>query len=89
VRRGAFTVRCIVRGAGARGCAVQVLSGRRVIGAGSARSTGGTVAVPVRLTSAGRRLLARARRGLAVRIVATGLYAGARLRATGRTLLIR
>ena len=88
VSRGRLAVRCVVAGPGARSCTVRVLAGRRKIGTGTARTKGGIVTIPVRLTATGRRLLARARHGLAVRVTATAAYAGGKV-TTSRTTRLR
>jgi len=77
VRAGALRVPCRVRAA--RRCAIAVLAGRRTIGRGAASARPGRrVTVTVRLTRAGRRLLARSRRGLRVRILARPIPGRAR-----------
>ncbi|MDX6648906.1 MAG: hypothetical protein QOJ97_857 [Solirubrobacteraceae bacterium] len=88
VRRGTFQVRCRVSEP-ARGCAVTVFAAGRTIGRGAALARPGRLAtVTVRLTSAGRRLLARARRGLPARLTARPTGAGAGRSGTSTTLLL-
>ncbi len=68
VRRGRATVRCAARGYAVRTCRIELRArarGRRprVIGRGSAALRDGAARVRVRLTPAGRRLVARRSRG--------------------------
>jgi hypothetical protein len=87
-RRGTFQVRCLVTEP-ARGCAVTVSTAGRTIGRGAALARPGALAtVTVRLTPAGRRLLARARRGLPARLTARPTGAGAAASSTSSTVLL-
>lgn len=79
--------RCWMRVGRIRACSVRLVSGRRTVATGRAASGGArrSLRVPLRLTGAGRALLARELGGVRARVQARGATSGGLRRTSART----